>query len=52
MTIRAAIYVRVPRTEQASNDFRLGIQRRACADYCRREGIEVDAVVTEVCEGG
>jgi DNA invertase Pin-like site-specific DNA recombinase len=44
--MRAIIYARLPSTEQASNSS-LDNQWRACDDYCRREGIEVDAVIAE-----
>jgi DNA invertase Pin-like site-specific DNA recombinase len=44
--MKAVIYVRVSTAEQVEN-FSLETQRRACADYCKREGIEIDTVFAE-----
>jgi site-specific DNA recombinase len=43
---RAVIYCRVSTKEQTQN-LSLPTQRRACEDYCRREGIEVARVFME-----
>ena len=44
--MKAVIYVRVSTAEQVEN-FSLETQRRACEEYCEREGIEVDSVFVE-----
>lgn len=44
--MRAAIYIRVSTTEQTQN-LSLPTQRKACEDYCKREGLEVARVFVE-----
>lgn len=44
--MRAVLYVRVSTADQVQN-YSLETQRRACVDYCSREGIEVDRIFRE-----
>lgn len=46
MSTRAVIYTRVSTQEQVAN-LSLETQRAACADYCRRQNWDVDAVFEE-----